>query len=195
MSSEAQALPSDEELMKAYCSEGSDKAFKHLYARYEKRLFNFLKKRLASSKTETVNDLFQKTWLKIHASRHQFDPTKTFSAWFYTIALNTLRDHVGSAAEKLPFEELEDGTISTEPVPAREDQEQRLLLKEDWARAEAALALLPGNQKEAFLLSEWEGLTSREIGEVLGISEAAVRQLLARARSKLRSILKEASHA
>lgn len=189
MSSDPKALPSDEELMEAYRAQSSEAAFRELYARYESRLFRFLVRRLPSSKTETVNDLFQKTWLKVHAGRSRFDAGRSFSSWFFTIAVNTLRDHVDSAPEKNPHEELDESTHGARLGSEREDQERLLLRKEDWSRAEAALALLAPNQKEAFLLSEWEGLSAREIGQVLGVSEAGVRQLLARARAKLRAIL------
>ena len=192
MSSAGKESSSDEELMEDYRSNGSESAFKALYLRYERPLFGFIQKRLARSKAETVNDLFQKTWLKIHASRHRYNPEKKFSSWLFTIALNTLRDHVGSSAERVVSEELDDQTYAGGSESLSDEQERQLLLKEDWALAEAILARLPQTQREAFLLSEWEEFSAKEIGEILNISESGVRQLLFRARSNLKSALKGA---
>ncbi|MEJ7735041.1 MAG: sigma-70 family RNA polymerase sigma factor [Polyangiaceae bacterium] len=58
-------------------------------------------------------------------------------------------------------------------------------------RALAVLAALPEGQRAAFVLRDLEGLTSDEVGEVLGLDAAAVRQRVHRARLVLRGALME----
>jgi RNA polymerase sigma-70 factor (ECF subfamily) len=52
-----------------------------------------------------------------------------------------------------------------------------------------ALALLPERQRAAILLSHYEGLGNREIGETLGVGVEAVESLLSRGRRALRQAL------
>lgn len=171
----------DEALMRAYAS-GEDRAFAELYSRYQSKLFGFFHRRLAEGRTSLASDLFQKTWLKLHQARDRFDPAQKFSTWVFTIAMNCLRDELGSAYARIE-------TADLESAPEAQDQgdvEKRFIQKEDIRQTERAIAKLPASQREALLLSEWEGLSAREIGEVLKVSEGAVRQLIFRARDRLK---------
>ena len=180
---------SDEQLMNSYGRLGESLAFQELYRRYENRLYVFFSRRLYSSPKETAADLFQKTWLKVHLARAQFDHTQKFSSWFFAIAFNCLRDHWGSAYERgrMAYESSE---AALAQLPA-EDIEEKILLNEELMQVRTALERLPASQREAVLLSEWDGLSALEIGNVLELSENAVRQLLFRARNRLKALLKE----
>jgi RNA polymerase sigma-70 factor (ECF subfamily) len=180
------AAPTDEALMAAYAT-GEDRAFAELYARYQSKLFGFFSRRLPSHHGSLAADLFQKTWLKLHLARSRFDPDQKFSTWIFTIAMNCLRDELGAAYARIEVADSEN--ISDMPDPG--DLEERIVRSEDFKRAEVILAKLPGAQREALLFSEWDGLSAREIGEVLKVSEGAVRQLIFRARERLRKELAE----
>jgi RNA polymerase sigma-70 factor (ECF subfamily) len=172
---------SDEELMDAYAKKGNAEAFTLLYQSYESKLYGFFLRRLGQHRREAAPDLFQKTWLKIHHARHRFDSEQKFSTWMYSIALNALRDQLRVA----PLEdEIPDLAADT-------DTEQEFRLKEDLGRLEEALSLIPENHREALILSEWEGFSSQELAKVLGVSDAAARQIVSRARKKVRQILQE----
>lgn len=168
--------------MRAY-SQGNAEAFLCLYKRYESCLYAFFQRRLPPSKKDLKTDLFQKTWLKIHSSRARFDPTKKFSVWFYTIALNALRDQLDLAYQDNESHPFDDSQI----FGHQQGDESKVHLHLDLKRVEKALELLPLNQREALVLSEWEGMTGKEISEILKVSEESVRQLIHRAKSKLRT--------
>lgn len=177
----------DEVLMTAYADKADTAAFSKLYLRYESKLYGFFFRRLSSDSRFLAADLFQKTWLKVHGARHQFDGHKMFAPWLFTIALNTLRDEWRIPKVIEPFEDLSD----TEALPAQDNVEKDLSIKQDLIRLEKALSQIPENQREILLLSEWEGFSARELGEVFQISEVAARQMVSRAKKKVREIMKE----
>src|SRR5665647_636214 len=85
----------DNELMTAYAL-GNERAFTALFEKYSPKLTTFLRYRLGVKKKHLIEEVYQKTWLKLHAGRLSFNAPQKFSTWFYTIALNTLKDEVGS---------------------------------------------------------------------------------------------------
>ena len=179
--------PNDEELMTAYAREGSTAAFSTLYQRYEGRLYSFLLRRLSPDLRPIAPDLFQKIWLKLHGARRQYDGSLKFAPWLFTIARNTLKDEW-----RVPriFDELDD-VADLQTATASDSVEAGFVLKEDLQRLERALSRIPVNQREALILTEWEGFTSKELAQTLGISEAAARQVVSRARKKVRQMMQE----
>ena len=174
----------DEALMKEYCN-GDRRSFRLLYERYEKRLLGFLNRRLSGSKQDFVTDLFQITWLKVHQSRSRFDERQTFSTWFFTIALNALRDHAREARWHHEFstdESLESYNLVVDPHEKNDRLEQIQNL-------ERILPELSVRQRDILLLSDWEGFTSKEVSEITKISDESVRQILSRTRSQVRKLL------
>jgi RNA polymerase sigma factor (sigma-70 family) len=176
--------PSDNQLMNAYAV-GDEGAFSVLFGRYSLKLSAFLKFRLGGRKKHLVEDIYQKTWLKVHAGRTTFDPEQKFSTWFYTVALNTLRDEVGSLYEKSPHDEIGETIADCQP-----SSEEQYISKETFRQIETLFMYLTDSQKTALLLSDQEDLSSKEIAEVMKISDSSARQLVSRARKVIRSHLK-----
>ncbi len=177
---------SDSELMGAY-AKGNEEAFGMLFRRYSSKLTLFLSVRLGKKRSHLREELYQKTWLKIHSARKTFDAAKSFSTWFYTIALNTLRDEIDLAIEKLTHDEFTDDHQTHSP----QTSESECILKESAERVYLLLSKLPESQRTAILLSDRDELSSKEIAETMGMSDAAVRQLISRARKNVRVLLQE----
>jgi RNA polymerase sigma-70 factor, ECF subfamily len=104
-----------------------------------------------------------------------------FVAWLYRITSNVI---AGRHRRQLPETELDEayGAVSGDPMP-----EQESLRLEQARELQAAVATLPASQQQAVLLKFAQGLRNREIGEIMGCSEGAVKQLLHRAMENLRS--------
>ncbi len=179
---------SDEELMKAYAV-GNKEAFSVLYDRFEGRIFQFLKNRLPSKHRTILPDLFQLTWYKVHKSRASFDANQKFSTWLFSIAINTLRDYIGEARHKKELE-LESASSSEMGSVHIEDE---LIARLDRNSIQLLLNRLPIRLKEVLLLADGEGFEPKEIGEILGLSMGATRQLLYRARKEIQAVFKEGS--
>ena len=84
-------IMTDNQLIKRYLK-GDDQAFDELYNRYRLQLFSYLN-RLAPGKSQLVDDLFQKTWMKVVANLDRYQDRQTFLAWSMRIAHNLMIDH------------------------------------------------------------------------------------------------------
>jgi RNA polymerase sigma-70 factor (ECF subfamily) len=143
---------------------------------------------------QDAEDVLQETFLKAYRHLPNFDGRSSLSTWLYRIATNEAlmmlrrRKHI---------------TVSIDQPLAPDEQEQEPLQIVDWccmpeeemmsgeARAymEEAIDELPHSLRVVFLLRDIEGLSTQETGEVLNLSETAVKTRLSRARLRLRELL------
>ncbi len=119
---------------------------------------------------ETAADLCQETFARAWARAPRDAPEPVLGAWLHRTAANLALDELRRRARR-PAAALPD-------LPAPEYEE-----------AGAALAHLPVPDRAALALRFQAGLTLRELGTVLGISEDAARKRVARARTRLRAAL------
>lgn len=181
-------LTSDEDLMKSYAA-GNVAAFHALFARFKGKIYGFLFRRLGSSNKALTEDLFQLTWLKVHQNRDEFDSEKKFSTWIFTIAQNSMLDHLKKASTR--YETGEEVEFSVHADVEEAGAEKKLLRLESEKHLEWAIAQLPENMKDAIVLCELEELPSKEAAKILGRSDNAVRQSLFKGRKLLRELLTE----
>lgn len=182
---------SDEELMLAY-AKGDPEAFATLFARYKGRLFRLLC-RLTGNPT-LAEDLVQQLFLRVHQARLRYQPTAPFRTWVVSIAYNLWKDERARSYrhwERLAEEESEEVQFheAGEKTPENEEPEEqldRLVLAQ---HVRAAVSSLPEGQREAIILSRYEGLSYGEIAEVMGTSLGAVKLKVHRAVMSLRKKL------
>lgn len=151
---------------------GSAAAFKRVYAAERGRLYGFL---LRLSRDPTLAaDLFQNTWLKLARSAATLRPDTNLRAWLFTVARNEYVNHC--RAKLLDVSRvLTLGCVPQEPsAPADENAELDAV--------ETALAALNDQDRDVLLLTITEGFDAQQAAEILGVSYAAFRQRLARAR-------------
>jgi len=178
----------DEALMAAYQG-GSTPAFELLFQRHRMPLFTLLVHQLGNR--SAAEDLFQDIFLRLIAKRASYAPGRNFRAWLYTIARNALVDsHRRSEVRSSTLEahmqskrmEL-DKSAAADPTGQLEHSE----LKTD---IEAALARLPHEQREVFLLRERAGLDYASIASVLGCGISTAKSRMRYALEGLRHQLK-----
>src|SRR5205807_3667040 len=168
---------SDEELLAAF-QQGDVGAFEALLRRHRAPLFTFLLRMLGDR--ERAEDLAQETFLRIVKGAAAWEQRARFSTWLYTIARNLCVDQsrrdrfrrTGSLDAQGPDEEpaMVDSVPGHEIDPARGAESARLrpvLAK--------ALAGLPAEQREVFLLREQAGVPFKEIAELTGVNENTVK--------------------
>ncbi len=175
----------DEELMARYQG-GDEAAFEEIYARYGRKIYGFLVRRLGQA--DDCAELFQETFLRLHKGRSLYRPEMPFKAWVYTIANNLIRDRVRAKARSGAFrafneEENSDGNSIVEGVTP-DGIDKLLSFKE-------AFAKLTDDQREAVVLSRFQGLRYEEVARVMGRSTEAVNQLIQRAMRHLGECLDE----
>jgi RNA polymerase sigma-70 factor, ECF subfamily len=186
----------DEQLMLAFRA-GDARAFEALIRRHRGPVFNFIL-RLCGDRAR-AEDLLQETWLKVVRGAQDYQPRARFTTWTYTIARNLCVDSARKERFRVtaPLDAagpdvggegrtLGERLPSSAPSPERgaHAAELRPLL-------EQALAALPAEQREVFLLREYSGIPFKEIAEVVGVPEPTVKSRMRYALEGLRKRLSE----
>jgi len=160
------------------CAEGNLQNFGGLYDFYADKIYRFIYFRVRHK--ETVEDLTSQTFFKALENIKTFDSAKgQFSSWLYRIAKNTVIDHYRSQKRHLDIDNFWD--LSTE-----ENLEYDVQVKEKIRKVKEHLKNLDREQREIIMMKIWDGLTHREISEILGKSEPSVKMNFSRALGKLR---------
>jgi len=177
----------DEELMLRY-RDGDASAFDALYGRHRAGLFRFILRQCPSR--GEAEEIFQEVWMGLIEARSRYRVAARFSTYLYHIAVNRLIDR-SRRKSNTPTASLDDPDCAGElPVagPAA-NPERQAVARQDAARVLAALAKLPREQREAFLLHEEGGLSVTEIGEVTQVGAETAKSRLRYALAKLRQAL------
>jgi len=136
---------------------------------------------------EDARDVVQDAYLRAYRGMRRFRGDARFTTWLYRITANCASTHLGKRA-KSQHEELDDETplVDTE---AGHDPEQQLAATLERDRVAAALAELPPRLRSVVVLRDVYDLPHEAIAAELGITEAAAKVRLHRARKKLRERL------
>jgi RNA polymerase sigma-70 factor (ECF subfamily) len=154
-----------------------------LWDQYSGRLGAFIRSRVRDD--ADAEDILQEVFIRIH--RHlccQPDWDKPPS-WIYQIARHLIIDHYRRRRELVEL---------PEDLPAEPD------LPEDDPEAALALSLkemvdeLPEPYRQALLLTEYQGLSQKQLAESQGISLSGAKSRVQRARQRLRNMLLECCH-
>jgi RNA polymerase sigma factor (sigma-70 family) len=173
---------SDQELMKLVQA-GDLSPAGEIFDRYSARIYNFTFRFLKSS--QAAEDATQEVFLKMLKHAQQFHGDAKLSTWLFSIAANLCRDYLRKSDNKA--KEPEETLIS---LPALTDSPELTLEKrEDEQRVQRALGLLTPEQREAILLSRYQGLSYAEIAQIAGCSEGAVKTRVFRAMETLKKAL------
>jgi RNA polymerase sigma-70 factor (ECF subfamily) len=165
------------------CKAGDAAAFHAFVVRYERPVFALLSRMLGHG--PHVDDLGQEAFLRAYRAFPGFDVDAAAkpSTWILTIATRLALDHRKRAVLPLvPIEAAEH--VSSGGTP--ETEQRRRELRAAIARAAGEL---PDDQRAAFVLSEFHGLSIAEIAQIVAAPEATVRTRLFRAREKLQAAL------
>lgn len=149
-----------------------------LLQRHFASLFRFFRSKVDDT---TAEDLSQATLLACVDARDRFRGLASFRAYLFSIARNQLNMHFRGRAVRDRIIELGSTSVAdlgASPITlAQAKAEQKLLLE--------ALRRIPIDFQIAVELYYWEGLSTRELADVLGVPEGTVRSRLTRAREHL----------
>jgi RNA polymerase sigma-70 factor (ECF subfamily) len=176
----------DGELMLRY-AQGDMRAFESLYRRHRSSLYRYLARHTHNA--ETANDLFQEVWSKVIVSRERYEPRAQFRTFLYRIAHNCFIDYCRRSAVRNELGTTADDWEGLLAGPEAERPDARAEQAQLTAHYRAALAALPAEQRDVFLLYEESGLSLDEIAAISGVGVETAKSRLRYAVAKLRAAL------
>ena len=175
---------SDQELMRIVQA-GDFTPASEIYDRYSLRIYNFTLRFLRNS--ETAEDATQEVFVKMLKYANQFNGEAKLSTWLFSIAANWCRDYLRKSENKIKKES--DAVLISLPDTSLESPDRTIEQGEIERRIQNALALLTAEQREAILLSRFQGMSYAEIAQISGCSEGAVKTRVFRAMESLKKVL------
>jgi len=173
----------DEELLSAY-RQGDRRSFSQLVERYQRELFHFLIRFLGDR--AAAEDVFQEAFLQVHQSADQFDPSRRFRPWLFTIAANKARDLIRSQARRPtnPLQasinpgdddsgEFMDLMSSSDAFPGEPMEKAELQQS-----VQKAVMGMPDHLREILLLSYFHQFPYKQISDILEIPLGTVKSRL-----------------
>lgn len=161
-------------------------SFEHIIAQNEQKIFNLILS--MTNDFYLAQDLTQETLLKAFQSRQNFQGKAKFSTWLYRIAVNVTIDHQRKSytQKENPVENLETN-CHTENVTSDPDGAcQKKAIKDILFQT---MNKLPAQQRDVFILREINGLSTKEVAEILDCTTELVKWRLHKARSAMRKNL------
>jgi RNA polymerase sigma factor (sigma-70 family) len=168
--------------------------FRQLFEENKKKVFNISLNIVQN--IEDAEDLTQEVFIEVHNSLHLFREQSSVSTWIYRITVNRSLDFVKAKKRKKRFaflsqlfnpetgEQLHEVSHFDHPGVLAENKERSQILF-------SLINRLPETQKSAFILSQIEGFSHKEIAEIMKTSAKAVDSLIQRAKINLRKILEK----
>jgi RNA polymerase sigma-70 factor, ECF subfamily len=167
----------------------ADKDFQKIYSAYHPKILRYLSRLVGADEAE---DLVQEVFIKASLALPRFRGESSLSTWLYRIATNTATDQFRRTTRPNPRpNSSEDGNEDAfeksicsqeKPFPV----EQQVVSNEMGACIQRYVDQLPESYRTVLVLSDMEGLSGREIAQVLGVSLETVKIRLHRARKRLR---------
>lgn len=160
----------------------NEKRFIEIYQDYSKLVYNLSLSYLQN--TEDAQEATQDVFVKIYNKIEGFNQKSSLKTWIYRITINHCLDIIKSKNRRFRLlfsrqnEEYDSVDFSHPGVKLESKEKVAQIFKE--------INRLPANQKTALILKTIEGLSQKEIAEVLKMKEKAVESLLSRARATLK---------
>lgn len=165
---------------------GSEAAFAAIFERFQTPIVNYLYRLVGD--WEAANDLAQDTFLKAYSALPNTDASLQISPWLYRIATNTALDSLRRRKRItwVPFKvDLEPPAPHSDPAPRHAESDA----------IQKALAQVPADMRTCLVLNMYQGLSYKEIADVLGISSNLVAVRIYRGREKFIEAYKKANPA
>jgi RNA polymerase sigma-70 factor (family 1) len=164
--------------------EGDGDAFEKLFWKFNPIIYNFINSILFDK--SLTEDITQQVFLKIWEKRADIDPTKSFSAYLYTIARNL----VYQETERLIYENKFISFYKEKHSEADNSTFEKIDADFVESFIDEIVDQLPDNQRNVFDLSRRKGLSNKEIAQQLNISEKAVENHIYRALQFIKERMK-----
>lgn len=172
-----------DETLVADCLRGDEDAFRLLVERYRPRLYPLACGMLQD--TDQAADAVQDTFLKAYGALAEYRGRGVFGAWIRRILVNHCLSLLRQRHRYLSLEDLDRELISQERGP-----EEQAMAETEAERIRNAMGKLPTHYRAALVLRVVEGLSYREIAQLLSVPESTVETWIHRGRLRMRTMLR-----
>lgn len=187
--------PADARLLEAVQT-GRPEAFDQFVERFGPMILAFGLR--SCGHRQDAEDVFQETLVKVFTQLRTLQDPRALKTWLWRVVANEcLMSRRGgrNPSRTLGFDDLEGGRDRSAPFqipdPGAPSPEAAALRSEQSARLEKALQELPPDYRVILLLRDFEGLSTEEVAEILGLSEGNAKVRLHRARAALRRLMED----
>ena len=184
-------MEEDFELLAKF-KKGDQQAFELLVRKYKTTVFNTIYSIMGNA--QEADDTAQEVFLKVYTKADSFKGEASFSTWLYRITVNRCVDELRRRKNKIISYETEfnqEEKLKLKGVLASRENDitEKLRQKELQDIIQKAMNSLPEKYRIILTLKEIEGLSYKEISQIMKISLAKVKIWLFRARQKLKGKL------
>ena len=166
---------------------GDGEGFRTLVERHSRAVFRLAYRMTANE--QDAEDVVQDTFLHAFRRLDQYDDRARFSTWLHRIAANRAYDLL-RARRRRDEEPWPDGTPGSETpadFPASDPAPDRLVMSGELRRrVTVAMSRMSAQEKAAFVLRHFEGMSIAEVGAALDLEASAAKQSVLRAVRKVR---------
>lgn len=167
---------------------GDVEAFDRLFTRHTRALVNFAC-RFVQNRAR-AEELAQEVFLKVYEAAGGYTVKANFTTWLYRIATNVCLNEIRkpyfrAVHQSLTDESSNNGAPTPRELQSAADSDRNLDRQAISQALKRALAQIPEKQRIAFILNKYQELSYAEVGEIMKISEKAVKSLIHRAREAL----------
>lgn len=149
-------------------------------------LHQFIRRRVSDE--SMAEDLLQEVFLKIHQHIQNLKDVRRLESWIYRITRNLIVDYY--RGQRQAMEAFDGGEVPDLPEELPDDD----IVQELLPSVRAMVLALPEQDRQALILTEYQGLTQKELAERLGLSFSGAKSRVQRAREKLKQQLLACCH-
>lgn len=175
----------DEQLVRLM-NKGDERAFDEIYQRYGSKLAYYFTRKLKHDK-EKGEDFMHDLFAKLIDRPELFDTSRSFKTWIYSVANNMCINEY----KKMAVRSNTNNGLSADLQVSSNSQpiEEQINEKNFSSDLENAMAKLDEKHREVFIMRHIDGLSVKEVAEVMGINDGTVKSRLFYATKKIAGVL------
>ena len=169
--------PGDIQSLVGRVQQGNYEQFAQLFDLFQNKIYQFVYFR--THHKQTAEDITSTVFMKALESIQNYKSGKAlFSTWLYQIARNSVIDYYRTVKENSNIEDAWG-------IPSSSNIERDADVARSLEKVKEHLKTLPAQQRDVVIMRVWDGLSHKEIAEVLGTSEANSKMMFSRATAKI----------
>ncbi len=163
---------------------GDAAAFDQLMMAHQQRVMATAWRMLGNR--EDARDATQEVFLRLYKHLHKYDPQQEFSGWLYRIIINVCRDAARKRKNNHSSFEAETEAGHLPELVSNDNSEHAAIKSEQHAIVMKALSTLTEKERAVIVLRDLEGLSTKEVAQILGSSPTTIRSQISTARTKIK---------